>query len=77
MLCCVVYFSVSCLHQTRIDQLKREVIERQCVEEKLVTIIKLLSEPLEMLGCNPPPLALPDILVHSHIVTVTNRTSYH
>jgi len=61
-----VYFSVTFLRQPAIDQLKCEVIEHQCVEERLVAIIKLLTEPLDMLGADPPPLALPDILVCHH-----------
>jgi hypothetical protein len=42
-----------------LERLKKELLEQQCVEEKLTSLIGLLEEPLKQLGSDPPPSATP------------------
>lgn len=43
------------------EQLKRELMEQQCTEEKLSALTLLLGEPLNQLGTKPPPPAVPNV----------------
>jgi hypothetical protein len=52
-----------------LEQKKRELMEQQCIEEKLKSLVKLLGEPLDRLGSEPAPSAVPDVADSSTLVS--------
>lgn len=55
------------------QNLKREILEVQCSEEKLIATVKLIGDPIEQLGSTRPVSGLIDVTEVNHQVALNSE----